>query len=117
MGAPAGAKMLIATPEIVRDYMKSIPRGKTRTVKEMREDLAKAHRAKISCPTSSGIFVRIAAEAALDELKAGKAVNKITPFWRLIDPESPAASKLSCGADFVRERLASEQPKRASQER
>ena len=38
MGAPAGAKMLVATPQIVRDYMKAIPRGKTRTVKEMRED-------------------------------------------------------------------------------
>ena len=100
-GAAAGAKMLVATPEIVRDYMSAIPRGETRTVREMRADLAKKFKAQTTCPTSSGIFVRIASEAALEDFAEGKPVSKITPFWRLVDPESPAAQKLSCGPNFI----------------
>jgi hypothetical protein len=53
MGAPAGSRMLVATPEIVRDYIKSVPKGKTKTVKQLREDLAKRYKADIACPTSS----------------------------------------------------------------
>jgi hypothetical protein len=56
------------------------------------------------------IFVRIVAEAALDEMKEGKPVSKITPFWRVVDPESPAAQKLSCGTKFIVERRKSELP-------
>ena len=111
-GSAAGTKMLVATPEIVRDYIRAIPRGKTRTVREMREDLARAHRAQTACPTSSGIFVRIVSEAALDELREGRPINKITPFWRVVDPESPAGSKISCGADFIREQRNAESRKK-----
>jgi hypothetical protein len=44
---------------------------------------------------------RIAAEAAIEEMEDGKPVEKITPFWRLIDAKSPIAKKLSCGTAFV----------------
>ena len=111
MGAPAGAKMLVATPEIVRDYIKAIPKGQTRSVQEMRADLAMRHRARVACPTSSGIFVRIVAEAALEDMTDGKPIEKITPFWRLVDPASPAASKISCGPRFIVERRAAEAKK------
>ena len=110
-GAPAGSKMLVATSGIVRDYMKSIKKGKTQTVLQMRIDLAKKYRARITCPTSSGIFVRIASEAALEELAQGKSLTRITPFWRLVDPDSPAASKISCGAEFIRQQRAAESKK------
>ena len=103
-GVPSGAKLLIATPEIVRDYISAIPKGKTRTPQDMRQDLAKAHKADATCPTSSGIFIRINAEAALEEVQKGKALSKVTPFWRIIDPESPAAQKISCGQKFIEER-------------
>ena len=90
-----------ATPEIVRDYIVAIPKCKTRTMSQMREDLAKTYRADVTCPTSTGIFVRINAEVALDELRAKRPITKVTPFWRVIDPASPAAQKVSCGADFI----------------
>jgi hypothetical protein len=108
MSVPAGSRMLVATPEIVRDYMVRIPKGQTRTTKEMREELAKAYKAEVTCPTSSGIFVRISSEAALEDLKDGKPLAKITPFWRLVDPDSQTAGKLSCGPDFIRERRKAE---------
>lgn len=108
MSVPAGSRMLVATPEIVRDYMSRIPHGQTRTSKEMREELAKAFKADVTCPTSSGIFIRISSEAALEDLKDGKPLTKIAPFWRLVDPDSQTAGKLSCGLDFIRERRAAE---------
>jgi hypothetical protein len=103
-GVAKGGRLFIATPEIVREYIRAIPRGQTRTPQEMRQDLAKTHKADVTCPTSSGIFIRINAEAALEEVQKGKALSKVTPFWRIIDPESPAAKKISCGAKFIEDR-------------
>ncbi|MGH7863856.1 MAG: hypothetical protein ACREQB_02625 [Candidatus Binataceae bacterium] len=100
-GLQAGDALFIATPVMVRDYMKKIRKGSSRSIEQMREDFAKAHKAKGTCPLTSSIFARTAAEAALAEMDAGKPVGKITPFWRLIDEKGPIARKLSCGAAFV----------------
>lgn len=100
-GLAKGDKIFIATPILVRDYMKKIRKGSSRTIEEMRNEFAKANKADATCPMTSSIFARIAAEAALEEMEDGKPVEKITPFWRLIDAKSPIAKKLSCGATFV----------------
>jgi hypothetical protein len=100
-GAPAGAKMLVATPRLVEAYMRAIPEGETRSVPQMRDELARAHGADIACPMSTSIFVRIAAEAGLEELAAGAAESAIVPFWRVIEPSSALARKLSCGAEYI----------------
>jgi hypothetical protein len=101
-GAPEGAKMLIATPRMVDEYMRAVPRGETRSVSQMRTELAKAHDADIACPISTSIFARISAEAALEDVQIGKPLSEVTPFWRVIDEKSPIAKKLSCGVDLVR---------------
>lgn len=100
-GLDKGDKLFIATPVMVRDYMTKIRKGSSRTIERMRDEFAKAHKADGTCPMTSSIFVRIAAEAALEEMDAGKPAEKITPFWRLIDEKSPVAKKLSCGPAFV----------------
>jgi hypothetical protein len=100
-GLERGDKLFIATPIIVRDYMKKIRKGASKSIAEMRADLARANGAKASCPMTSSIFARIAAEAALEEMNAGKPASAITPFWRLIDEKSPLAKKLSCGPAFI----------------
>jgi hypothetical protein len=100
-GVEKGDKLFIATPVMVRDYMKAIRKGSAKTIEQMRGEFAKAHKAKATCPMTASIFARIASEAALEEMEAGKAADKITPFWRLIDEKSPIAKKLSCGPTFV----------------
>jgi len=100
-GAPPGAKMLVATPRLVDDYMRAVPKGEVRTIARMRADLAAAHGADLACPLSTGIFARIAAEAALDDIREQGVLEEVTPFWRVIDPESPLAAKLSCGPTFI----------------
>lgn len=98
-GMPAGAKVLISSPLEIEAYIRAIPKGRTRTIPDMRADLAKAHKARATCPLTASIFTRIVAEAALEEMAAGK--KRIAPFWRVIDAKSPIAGKLSCGPDYI----------------
>lgn len=105
---PAGATMLIATPNIVADYIRHIPKGTATTLQQMRKDLAAEYNAEFMCPVTAGIFLRIVAESAYEEYLQGKPVNKIIPFWRMIDKKSPAIKKLSFGADFVIEQRTKE---------
>lgn len=100
---PAGCSFLIATPSIVNEYVRNIPEGRHVPIKQMREDLAAEYHAEYTCPVTSGIFLRIVAENAWEELMKGKSVSKITPFWRMIDMKSPSAKKLACGMDFIGE--------------
>jgi hypothetical protein len=102
-GIKAGQIMLIPTPKIVDAYMRQIPEG-TRVGKEtIRKDLAAEYHAEITCPLTTGIFIRIAAEAAYEEYKKGQPLNKITPFWRVISEKSPTAKKLTFGTKFLKE--------------
>ncbi|MFY7840519.1 MAG: hypothetical protein ACOVP7_09590 [Lacibacter sp.] len=96
-----GEKMLVATPLIVEDYIRHIPKGKEGSLAQMRKDLAAEYHADKTCPVTSGIFVRIVAEAAYEEFEKGKPISKIAPFWRIINQKSPAAKKLTFGTDFL----------------
>ena len=102
-GLLPGQKLLVASPELVKDYIAGIPSGTTRTIAAMRDEMARAKGADATCAMSAGIFVRIVAEAALEELRSGRKLAQIAPFWRLIDPESATARKLTCGPEFIRE--------------
>lgn len=95
---PDGATMLIATPQIIEDYIKSIPQGKTVDIKTIRKDLAIEYNAEYTCPVTTGIFLRIVAEANYEKLKNDK---NIAPFWRVIDGKSPIAKKLTFDTDFI----------------
>ncbi|HRO42567.1 MAG TPA: hypothetical protein PL009_07015 [Flavipsychrobacter sp.] len=100
---PEGSKMLIATPQIVDAYVRNIPEGTHITLQQMRKDLATEYNADYSCPVTSGIFVRIVAEHAYEELQQGKSIDEIAPFWRIIDLKAPTAKKLTFGTDFLKE--------------
>jgi hypothetical protein len=105
---PAGSLMLVATPALVDDYIRKIPKGKMVDMKTLRKDLAADFHADNSCPLSTGIFVRIVAEAAFEQFSSGKDLNDITPFWRVIPPGSKMASKLTFGEDFLKAQLKAE---------
>ena len=101
---PAGATMFIATPEIVDQYIRNIPEGTFTTLQQMRRDLAATHNAQYCCPVTSGIFLRIVAEAAYEAFCSGTPLKNITPFWRMIAPTSPTAKKLSFGTALLLDR-------------
>ena len=100
---PEGSTMLVPTPLIVDAYIRNIPEGIHTSLQQMRKDLAAEFHADYTCPITSGIFLRIAAENSFEEFQKGKSIDQITPFWRMIDKKSPAAKKLTFGTDFVNE--------------
>jgi hypothetical protein len=103
-GIRAGSTLFIATPEIVSQYVASIPYGETRTVVRLRNELARRHRADATCPVTTAIFLRVVCEAAWDELQAGASVENVVPFWRVVEPDSPIARRLRCDSAWLRER-------------
>ena len=109
-GAAAGSVMLVSTPREVEAYIRAIPAGTTVSATTLRDDLAALHGAQVTCPTSTGIFLRIVAEAALEQVAAGAEWKEVAPFWRAIEPDSATAQKLSSGTgpEFIR-RMRSEE--------
>ncbi|XVJ51433.1 MAG: hypothetical protein HEQ32_04895 [Vampirovibrio sp.] len=98
-GIPAGSKLLISSPLEIDAFVRDIPKGKQVEPAEMRQILAKRHKADATCPVSTGIFLRIVTEAALEEYNQGKPLSSVAPFWRTVSPSSALAKKLSIGGD------------------
>ena len=74
--------VVIPSPLEVDALMKSVPAGKLVTINQIREALAKKHKATISCPITTGIFARTAAGAA--EEQAIQGIKDTTPYWRTL---------------------------------
>jgi hypothetical protein len=100
-GVKAGMQMLISSPAELADYIARIPKGETRTIARLRTDLARKAQADAMCPVTCSIFLKVVAEVALTDLKAGKSMDHVVPFWRVIEPTSKLAAKLSCEPDGV----------------
>jgi hypothetical protein len=100
-GIKKGAKLHVSTPELFDQYIRKIPEGETRTIMRLRNELARKNGADATCPVSSAIFLRIVAEAAWDEIQSGLPLSKVTPFWRVIEPNSPIAKRLRVGSDWI----------------
>lgn len=100
-GMKPGQRMLIGTPAMYDAYIRAIPAGQFTTINTLRNDLALEAGADVTCPLTTGIFLRIVAERAWDQHLAGQSREEITPFWRVIEPTSPLAKKLRCGPAFI----------------
>jgi hypothetical protein len=98
---PANSTMLIATPKIVEDYIKQIPKGKQASIRTMRKDLAGEYHADYTCPLTAGIFLRIVAEANYEKYSQTNSLKGIAPFWRMIEPGSSLAQKLTFGQELI----------------
>ena len=71
--------MLVATPLTVDAFISAIPHGKTETIPELRDVLVKAEACFGTCPLSTSIFVRMAAEAALEDISDGWSFFRSQP--------------------------------------
>lgn len=77
-----GRRVLVATPLLVDGLIRRVQRGKLVTIGQIRQRLAQDFEADSTCPLTTGIFVRIAAETAEEDLQMGR--QEITPYWRVI---------------------------------
>lgn len=107
-GMQPGQIMLVATPQLVDAAMREIPHGATTTIPEIRDHLAAAHACDGTCPLSTSIFVRMVAEAALEDLAEGKPVSEVSPFWRVITSEDKMVKKLDLDPAWIDEQRALE---------
>lgn len=90
---PAGA-MLIASPLAVAEAVEQVPAGRVIPMGELRARLAEHYGADYTCPLTTGIFLRIAAEAAVEEGEGGRQ----TPYWRVVRDDGRLLDKLPGGA-------------------
>ncbi|MBO9489379.1 hypothetical protein J7384_03295 [Endozoicomonas sp. G2_1] len=101
-GVKKGQKLFVATPQLVNHYIKQIPYGESTTIVELRNKMAADHLCDASCPVSTAIFIRIAAQAAIDELEQGEqSVSEITPFWRLLTSTDKITQKLTIDSNWL----------------
>jgi len=99
-------KMLIATPKIVDNFIKKIPKGQLMTIGEIRKSLATEFNADLTCPLTTGIFLRISAEAAEEDRASGK--RNITPYWRVVRDNGCLIDKFPGGQQHHAELLEKE---------
>jgi hypothetical protein len=99
-------KMLIPKPLDINALINKIPKGKLVTVTQIREKLAKDAHANCACPMTTGIFLRIVAEVAEEDLKNGK--GEVTPYWRVIKADGSLNEKFPGGVEAQATRLQEE---------
>lgn len=98
--------MLIPSPREVDALIRTVPEGSVVTVSTIREVLAGKHGASVTCPLTTGMFVRIAAEAAEESASAGEA--NVTPYWRVVKDDGSLNPKFPGGVERQAQRLREE---------
>jgi len=101
---PEESMMLVATPKIIDDYVRKIPRGEHRSLHDIRKDLAIKYGAEYTCPVTTSMYLRIVAEAAYENSLQGIKLSEITPIWRVLEKNSPIVKKLTFDYEFIQER-------------
>jgi hypothetical protein len=89
--------MLIPTPMLVDRLVRKVPKGKLITGSELRRKLAADFDTNTTCPLTTGIFLRIAAEAAEEDRANGK--RRLTPYWRVIRDDGSLNPKYPGGVE------------------
>jgi hypothetical protein len=98
--------MLIPKPLDVDALIRQTKKGKLITVTEIRAKLASDNGADVACPITTGIFVRIAAEAAAEDERNGR--KQVTPYWRVIKADGGLNEKFPGGVKQQSRRLKEE---------
>jgi hypothetical protein len=98
--------MLIPTPMLVDELIRKVPKGKLITGSELRRKLASDFATDVTCPLTTGIFVRIAAEAAEEDRANGK--RRLTPYWRVVKDDGGLNPKYPGGVNAQSRNLRAE---------
>ena len=101
-----GGTMLIPRPLDVDALIRKTGKGSLITTSQIRARLAGDNKADVTCPLTTGIFIRIAAEAAEEDLRNGK--KRITPYWRVVRDDGSLMEKFPGGVKAQAQRLEDE---------
>jgi hypothetical protein len=67
----------------------------------LRLELVRRNGAAATCPVTTAICLRIVAEVALAEMAQGRPAAEVIPFWRVIEPGSKIAQRLTCAGSLI----------------
>lgn len=98
--------MLIPKPLDVDALIRKTKKGQLVTVSEIRSRLARDNGVDVACPLTTGIFIRIAAEASEEDLRSGR--TRVTPYWRVIRDDGSLNEKFPGGVKAQSRRLKEE---------
>jgi len=101
-----GRRVLVPTPLLIDKLVRRVKRGKLVLVDQIRNRLAKDYGADSTCPLTTGIFLRIVAETAEEDLRNG--AKRITPYWRVLKNDGKLNEKFPGGAEMQAKRLRAE---------
>jgi hypothetical protein len=63
-GMKVGQIMLVPTALMVDAFIRTLPKGRSLSARQLREAMAAAHGAEVTCPITTGFHLRTVAEAA-----------------------------------------------------
>ncbi len=69
----------VPTAEQVEELVRAIPYGETRSVKDLRLDLADGQGADSTCAVATGRHLRNLAQSVSEQLAAGASVDEVAP--------------------------------------
>ncbi len=98
--------MLVPTPLLIDELIRKVPERKLVTINQIRERLAEDFKADSACPLTTGILIRIVAEAAEEDLRDRR--EEITPYWRVVKDDGSLNPKFPGGVKAQAEKLKKE---------
>lgn len=98
--------MLIPKPGRVDALIAKVRKGQLLTQVQLREKLAEEAGADCACPLTTGLFLRIVAEAAEEALREGR--KRVTPYWRVVKDDGSLNERFPGGAPAQARRLRAE---------
>jgi hypothetical protein len=101
-----GRQILVPTPKMVDNLVRTVPKRRLVTVGQIRQRLAEPFQADSTCPMTTGIFLRVVSEAAEEDRQAGR--KSITPYWRVVKDDGSLNPKFPGGVEGHAERLREE---------
>ncbi len=90
-------RLLIPTPTLVAEVVRTVPEGRLISPRQIRERLAERFEADTTCPMCTGIFLKTVAGAAEEE--AAEGATDVTPWWRVVQDNGTLNEKLPPGPE------------------
>jgi hypothetical protein len=104
-GEKVPQRMLYPSQALLAAAIADLPRGGG-TLSAVRQSMAVRYGAAATCPVTTQRLLRSIAAAVVTAWESGD--HAVTPFWRVVDPETPTARLMAGGSAFIRARRAEE---------
>ena len=92
MGIKTGESFVIAPPLEFQAVIEKIPEGEVKSTAEIREIIAKSHKADKTCPLTAGLFINIVAGAS-------EHMGTDVPWWRVVKNKGELNPKFPDGQE------------------